>query len=80
MLALFFCKGVNGMLLEQERAADETREFLSQWGLKGRYVASVCEINEKTFSRFLNHKIVLSSSQLARLLKYRADYEQRNAI
>ena len=80
MLALFFLQGGEWMLLEQERAADETREFLSQWGLKGRHVASVCEINEKTFSRFLNHKMVLSSSQLARLLKYKTDYEQRNAI
>ena len=66
------------MLLEQERAANETKEFLRRWGLKGRYIASVCEINEKTLSRFINHKLALTSIQLARLLAYIADYERRN--
>lgn len=66
------------MLHEQENLADETKSFLIRWGLKSRYVAEVCDIPERTLSRFVNHKLALSDMQLARLEYYIADYELRN--
>lgn len=67
------------MLLEQEALAEETRAFLKRWGLKGIFVSEVCEIHFKTFSRFLNHKIVLSQAQVERLETYMNDYQKRNS-
>lgn len=66
------------MLLEQEALANETRTFLKRWGLKGIYVAEICEIHFKTFSRFLNHKVVLSQPQMMRLVSYMNEYQARN--
>ena len=46
-------------MLEQSNVADDTREFLQRWGLKGKFVAATCYIPERIFSRFLNHKTAL---------------------
>lgn len=67
------------MLLEQEALAEETRAFLKRWGLKGIYVSEVCDIHFKTFSRFLNHKMVLSQPQMVRLKTYMYEYQKRNS-
>lgn len=85
MVCCFFVeeikKGGHHMtLLEQERTADELREFLARWGLKLKYVAGVCEINGKALSRFANHKLALSPAQINRLQSYMSDYERRNSI
>ncbi len=66
------------MILEQVSVADETRAFLQRWGLKGKYVAGVCFIPERIFSRFMTHKVALTANQLMRLKNYMFDYEQRN--
>lgn len=66
------------VLLEQERLANETKDFLQIWGLKGKYVAKMCSISEKVFSSFINHKLTLSPNQMFRLKSYMADYERRN--
>lgn len=66
------------MLLEQEKIADETKLFLQRWGLKAKYVACMCQISEKVFSGFCNHKLALTANQLLRLKSYMADYESRN--
>jgi len=66
------------MLLEQEKIANETRAFLSHWGLKAKYVATKCDISPKVLSQFMNHKLVLSQNQLKRLLSYISEYERRN--
>lgn len=68
------------MLLEQEAVAEQTREFLLRWGLKARFVAKVCGISEKTFSRFLNHKLALSQNHICQLKSYIEDYERRNTV
>lgn len=68
------------MLLEQECVAEQTREFLGRWGLKAKYVAKVCGISEKTFSRFLNHKLALSQNHIFQLNNYIENYEQRNSV
>ena len=65
-------------MLEQSNVADDTREFLQRWGLKGKFVAATCYIPEQIFSRFVNHKLALTSNQLKRLMEYMADYERRN--
>lgn len=67
------------MLQEQESIANATKTFLEKWGLKNMYVAKVCGISEQTLSRFVNHRIALSSERLGRLAKYMADYEKRNS-
>jgi len=66
------------MLLEQARIANETRDFLSHWGLKAKYVANKCDLNPKVLSLFMNHKLALSQNQLNRLISYITEYERRN--
>ena len=66
------------MLLEQQTIAEQTRDFLVRWGLKSKYVAKVCGISEKTFSRFLNHKLALSQNHICQLTNYIEEYERRN--
>ena len=68
------------MLLEQKCIADQTRDFLMRWGLKSKYVAKVCGISEKTFSRFLNHKLALSQNHIYKLSDYIENYERRNNV
>lgn len=67
------------MLREQEQLAAETREFLSRWGLKAKYVAEQVQIDEKSFSKFVNHKLALPDYQVLQLRNYVEDYERRNA-
>lgn len=67
------------MLRDQTEVADRTRLFLQSWGLKGRFVAEQVDIGEKTFSRFINHKLALSNDLLRKLISYMDDYEQRNS-
>lgn len=64
---LFCHEGDGKMLLEQEAVAEQTKAFLVRWGLKAKYVAKVCGISEKTFSRFLNHKLALSKDHIIQL-------------
>ena len=66
-------------LEEQRPAANQTRQFLVQWGLKQKYVAAVCQIPESVFSQFLNAQLALSPAQLARLVAYMDDYRRRNS-
>ena len=70
-------KGGESVLSEQEALADRTKDFLNRWGLKAKYVAEVCNIHEKVFSKFTNHHVTLSKSQLQRLTGYMAEYEER---
>ena len=67
------------MVTEQEQLANETKAFLVRWGLKAKYVASVCVISQKVFSQFMNHKLALSQNQLNRLMAFISDYERRNS-
>ncbi len=66
-------------MLDQYEIAEETRDFLAQWGLKKKYVAKVCQIPEGVFSKFLNNKVALSSGQLGRVTAYTSDYVRRNS-
>lgn len=66
------------MLLEQEKIANDTRSFLTRWGLKAKYVANKCNINPKIFSQFTNHRLTLSNNQLQRLVSFITEYEKRN--
>ena len=68
------------MLLEQERAADETREFLSQSGLKAKFVAEQIRIDRYSLSKFINHRLALSQNQLFALQNFMSDYRQRNSL
>ena len=68
------------MLLEQERAADETREFLSQSGLKAKFVAEQIRIDRQSLSKFMNHRLALSQNQLFALQNFMNDYRQRNNL
>lgn len=65
-------------LIEQAKTVEYTRAFLNKWGLKQKYVAQTCLIPEKIFSRFLTGKLALSDNQLARVMEYINDYEQKN--
>lgn len=65
------------MLTEQEELANRTKTFLDSWGLKAKYVAEVCSIHEKTFSKFVNHRIALSRPQIMRLTGYISEYEEK---
>lgn len=66
--------------LEAQRpVADQTKEFLAQWGLKQKYVAAACQIPESVFSQFLNSQLVLSPAQLGRVEAYMTDYCRRNS-
>ena len=66
--------------LEAQRpAADQTKRFLAQWGLKQKYVAAACQIPESVFSQFLNAQLALSPAQLARIMAYLDDYLRRNS-
>lgn len=67
------------MIMEQEQLANQTRAFLMRWGLKAKYVASVCVIRQKVFSQFMNRKLALSQNQLNRLVEFISDYERRNS-
>lgn len=67
------------MITEQEQLANETKAFLVRWGLKAKYVASVCVISQKVFSQFMNYKLALSQNQLNRLMAFFSDYERRNS-
>lgn len=67
-------------LLEQERAADETREFLTASGLKAKFVAEQVEIDRQTFSKFMCHRLSLSQNQLTALQNYMSDYRHRNNL
>ena len=66
-------------LQEQSQVAKSTRRFLETWGLKQRYVAAACQINERVFSGFLTHRVALSDTQLARVSAYVSDYVRRNS-
>lgn len=65
-------------LQSQAQVAEELKAFLCKWGLKGKFVADVCNISEQTLSRFANHRLVLPQNQLIRLTHYMSDYSQRN--
>lgn len=65
-------------LFEQYETATDTREFLTQWGLKKKFVASICGIPETVFSKFINGKMALNNQQLARLIAYTDEYIRRN--
>ncbi len=65
--------------MEQYRHMKATQKFLEKWGLKQKYVASVCKISETDISKFLNGKMALSEKQLDRLLTYETDYIRRNS-
>lgn len=64
--------------VEQTGIALQTREFLTRWGLKQKFVAKTCGIPETAFSGFINGKLALSDKQLSRVVAYVNDYEQRN--
>ncbi len=66
-------------ILEQTAISEHTREFLSQWGLKQKFVAKACGISEPIFSKFINDKIALSPNQLNRVVFYMDDYKRRNS-
>lgn len=66
-------------VMEQYKTAEDIKVFLSRWGLKQKYVAEICQIPEKVFSRFLTGKLALSENQLVRVISYINDYEQRNS-
>lgn len=66
-------------LYEQYSVATKTKDFLSRWGLKKKYVAKVCGIPETEFSRFINGKLALNSCQLTRVTEYVDDYTRRNS-
>ena len=66
-------------ILEQTAISEHTREFLSQWGLKQKFVAKACGISEPVFSKFINGKIALSPNQIGRVVVYMNDYEHRNS-
>lgn len=63
---------------EQYQVVEHTRKFLDTWGLKQKYVASVCQIPEQVFSKFLTCQRTLSAAQLRRVLDYMEDYKRRN--
>ena len=65
---------------EQCQVATRTRAFFDAWGLKRKYVASVCMLTESTLSKFLSCERTLSAPQLARLTAYMDEYERRNAV
>lgn len=65
------------MLLEQEKLANETRAFLENYGLKGKYVAGKCGLCPHILSKFINHKIALSQNQLNRLVSFIEEYQRR---
>lgn len=65
-------------VMEQYQAATQTRDFLTRWGLKQKFVAETCKIPETVFSGFINGKLALSSNQLARVIAYINDYVRRN--
>lgn len=67
------------MLQKQEQLATEVREFLGKWGLKAKFVAERAQIDEQSFSKFVNHKLALPDYQIAQLKAYIQDYERRNA-
>ena len=62
----------------QLEIAKNTRQFLTKYGLKQKFVAKICMIPETTFSEFLNGKIVLNSAQIERIIAYVEDYKRRN--
>ena len=66
-------------LYEQYSVAAQTKDFLSQWGLKRKYVAKICGIPETEFSRFINGKLALNSHQLSHIVNYIDDYTRRNS-
>jgi len=72
-------EAINMTIIDQYGIAEETRDFLAQWGLKKKYVAKVCQIPEGVFSKFLNNKIALSPNQLGRVTAYTSDYARRNS-
>ena len=72
-------KGGETMLTRQDHIANETKAFLQRWGLKQKYVASVCRISPKVLSEFVNHKLALSNKQMDSLTGYILDYERRNS-
>lgn len=65
--------------VEQYPIAEETKAFLSKWGLKKKFVARMCGIPEGVFSKFINNKVALSSKQLERVTFYTSDYVRRNS-
>ena len=67
------------MTQEQVNIANATKAFMEKWGLKNMYVAKVGGISDQTLSRFVNHRIALSSERLGILAKYMEDYERRNS-
>ena len=66
-------------ILEQAKTAEETKAFLSKYGLKRRFVTEICNIPETTFSGFMNGKSALSEKQYRRLVAYTKDYVRRNS-
>ena len=65
-------------MAQQYQVAEQTNEFLAQWGLKQLFVADACQISRPVLSAFLNHRLALSKTQLTNLLAYMNDYRQRN--
>ena len=66
-------------IMEQYEFAKQTKDFLTRWGLKQKFVAETCSIPETVFSGFLNGKQALSSNQLIRVIEYTDEYVRRNS-
>lgn len=66
-------------VMEQQATAGKVKSFLTQWGLKQKFVAERCQIQETAFSLFINGKLALSAKQLERVVAYIDDYVRRNS-
>lgn len=66
-------------MMEQKKVAEQTKAFLSQWGLKHKFVAEKCKIPGTVFSSFIHGRLALSDRQLSRIEQYTSDYLRRNS-